>query len=139
MPSEDELKSMPRLDLISRVFMWQYTYGMEQDLIKNRRVVRNHFEANSEIALDQIWPQSTSARSKLADFIGLLYVVLGSKVRTLHCNVYMIYTPRSDRYIGSSSVLHLCAVKHAHYMRKACKTDLLTQRLSQQPNALRIS
>lgn len=72
MPSENELKSMPRVDLMSRVFMWHYKHGTEQDLMRNTMVVRHHIEANYEWTLDQILPKSTSAGSKLADFMGLL-------------------------------------------------------------------
>ena len=72
MPSEDELKSMPRADLISRAFMWHYTRGTERDLMRNTMAVRQQIEANYEWNLDHVLPKSTSAGSKLADFMGLL-------------------------------------------------------------------
>ena len=88
MPSENELKSMPRRDLVSRAFMWHNTHGMEQDLIRNTMVVRHHIEADYEFTLDQVLPQSTSAGSKLADSIGLLYIVLEIEIETLYLLVF---------------------------------------------------
>ena len=72
MPSEDELKKMPRADLISRTFMWHYIRGTEQDVMKNTMTVREQIEANYEWNLDQVLPNSTSGGSKLANFMGLL-------------------------------------------------------------------